>query len=455
MKTYSDYQDDVKSDIKECLNKMGCQPILFIGSGLSQRYIKAPTWNNLLDAMASKCPLIDKNVAYHRQSGKNSIEIGSIFSESYKEWAWSEGRNNFPDCFFSTDYKSDIFIKHFISEYLKEIMLEEWQEKLGDNLKNEIAFLKKIAPHAIITTNYDALLENIFVDYQSIIGQTILKTNMYSFGELFKIHGCISEPKSLVLHKQDYEEFSRKKKYLSAKLLTFFAEHPLLFIGYSANDPNIQAILSDIDEIISNDGASIDNIYMLEYDTTLTEKSYPTIEKIIPTDEHKNITIKSIKTREFDWVFEAFINSSLLSPINPKLLRALLARSYELVRCDVPRGRIEINYDTLQRVVDSDEELPTLLGMARIDDVSKFGMQYPFLISDIASKLEYKHWNPVKSLISKIKQNNGIDIQANDNKYHCQVKTGKAESSKVHKYSQNAIDLLQKVKDKLPYEVDI
>ena len=72
MRTYDNYKDDIKSDIKNCLDKMGCQPILFIGSGFSQRYIKSPTWDNLLDTIASKCPLINKNVDYYKQSNKSS-----------------------------------------------------------------------------------------------------------------------------------------------------------------------------------------------------------------------------------------------------------------------------------------------------------------------------------------------------------------------------------------------
>jgi hypothetical protein len=455
MKTYSRYQDDIKIDIKKCLDKMGCQPILFIGSGLSRRYINAPNWDNLLEVMASKCPLITKNVDYYKQSNKNSIEIGSIFSDFYKEWAWEGGRDQFPSEFFSQNYKSDIFIKYFISQYLKDITLYDWYEKLEDNLKSEVNFLRQIAPHAIITTNYDTLIEKVFTDYQTVIGQKILKTNMCSFGELFKIHGCVTEPDSLVFHEQDYDEFKKKKKYLSAKLLTFFAEHPLLFVGYSANDPNIKAILSDIDEIISNDGSSIDNIYMLEYDTNLNEKSYPVIEKIIPIDENKNVTVKTIKASEYGWVFESFINSSVLNPINPKLLRALLARSYDLVRCDIPRGKIEINYETLERMVDSDKELPTLLGMTRMEDPSKFNMVFLYSISEIANILNLGHWSNVQKLIDKIKEDKNVDIKSSDNEFHAQVKTGQAKTSKTHKYSQNAVELFKKVKSGFPYEIKI
>ena len=49
----------------------------------------------------------------------------------------------------------------------------------------------------------------------------------------------------------DYANFEQKKKYLSSKLLTYFAEHPLFFFGYSCSDPNIISIVSDIDEILA------------------------------------------------------------------------------------------------------------------------------------------------------------------------------------------------------------
>jgi len=61
-------------------------------------------------------------------------------------------------------------------------------------------------------------------------------------GEIFKIHGCITDPAGIVLTDDDYEDWNNKKKYLSAKLLTYFLEHPVLIIGYSAQDPNVLSI---------------------------------------------------------------------------------------------------------------------------------------------------------------------------------------------------------------------
>jgi hypothetical protein len=95
----------------------------------------------------------------------------------------------------------------------------------------EIELLRRIRPHSVITTNFDRFLEIAFPDLTPIVGQSILHGTQVLFGEIFKIHGCISDPNSLVFTKRDYDEFARKKQYLSAELLTYFSEHPLLFIG--------------------------------------------------------------------------------------------------------------------------------------------------------------------------------------------------------------------------------
>lgn len=256
---YSVYEADVTSDIKECLNEMGTQPVLFIGSGLSKRYFNAPNWVELLELLQQECPYIPHEVGYYLQDGMSLEEIGSVFTDYYRKWAW-DNRERFPDELFEASVPKSSYIKFMVASILNLITPEGVQSVQSEEYRSEIEFLQEIQPHAIITTNYDMFIENIFTDYQSIIGQKILKPDTMSIGEIFKIHGSSNEFMDLVFNKEDYDLFLKKKKYLSAKLLTFFAEHPLVFIRYSANDKNIQRILSDIDEIISSDGDLIPNI---------------------------------------------------------------------------------------------------------------------------------------------------------------------------------------------------
>ena len=448
---YSDYIHHVQDDVEACLDSMGCQPILFVGSGFSRRYINAPNWEELLICMAELCPKITKKYAYYSQTHKNEIDIGSKFIEPFKEWAW-EQMDLFPEQLFSTAYDSDIYLKYQVAQYIDNITPSNPISDLTES-EDELIALKTINPHAIITTNYDSLLQKIFNEYEPIVGQQILRYNTFSIGEIFKIHGCVSDPNSLILTRSDYDEFAKKKKYLSAKLLTFFAEHPLLFIGYSASDPNIRSILSDIDEILSENSELIPNIYLLEWDKDLSQNDYPPRDTLISLDEHRNIRVKCIVAKDFKWVFQAFANNKPLESIHPKTLRALLARTYDIVRCDIPRKLLEVDFETLEHAVSVDGALGKVYGITTVSDPSKVNAQFPYSLTQVAEKLGYRSWHPANELLVKVKEEKNIDIKSSDNQYHIAIKSG--ASVQTRKYSQNLIDLLLQVKNREEYQVAI
>lgn len=267
---YKQYQQEVRADVSETLRQTGCQPILFIGSGFSKRYSGSPGWEDLLRSLADNCAEIKKDFGYYKQKHASLPKIAGIFSDNYREWAWGDGRASYPDEYFKDGFSPDIFIKRSVADLLSNMQIDL---SSGASLQHkEITALRKINPHAIVTTNYDQLIEPIFSEYEVVIGQKILRQPYLSIGEIFKIHGCISDPISLVLTESDYESFEVDKKYLSAKLLTYFAEHPLLFIGYSANDPNIRSVLYDVDRMAKANFALMPNIYILEWDSEAEKK---------------------------------------------------------------------------------------------------------------------------------------------------------------------------------------
>lgn len=270
-------------------------------------------------------------------------------------------------------------------------------------------------------------------------------------GELFKIHGCTSRPDSLVFTQDDYDEFIRRKKYLSAKLLTFFSEHPLIFIGYSASDPNIQNILSDIDEALPEIGGIIPNVYVMEWKSKIDPADVPAREKLIAIGGNKGIRIKAIETTDFIWPFEALGSTNFNPKVSAKTLRALMARSYELVRTDIPRKTVDANFEMLEHSLANPVDFARLFGISTITDPSVISAKYPYTLTNLAKQVGFnKGWDGAQKLINKIKQDKGVDIKSSDNRYHCTIKYGAAP---IHKYSEDAVALLKLVRGSKDYEV--
>lgn len=451
---YKQYQDEVTADISEVLSNAECQPILFVGSGFTKRYTGGPNWEQLLAKLAEKCPLIDKEFAYYKQAhGGDLKRIGSAFSELYREWAWGDGKSSFPKEYFAAEAPGDIFIKHMIAEILKD--LGPVKGSYGSpQLDAEIKSLKNISAHAIITTNYDEVIEPLFPDYERIIGQQIMRKGYLSIGEIFKIHGCRSVPASIVINESDYKRFEEDQKYLSAKLLMYFIEHPLIFIGYRAEDPNIKSILYDVDRMVRAEFQLVPNIYILEWNDKLDEKSYPARDKVISVATDVNIRIKSISASSFEWVFNAFGQAGNLEKINTKLLRALMARSVELVRSDIPKKHVEIDFKQLEHAVESGEAFAKLFGVTAISNPSQVNIDYKYALTGVAQQLGYKTWHKADDLISILRSQSGFDMKATDNKYHIAIKLGHKSDQMSHRYTDAAVDLLGKVLNGMEYQID-
>ena len=451
-KEFDQYQERIRDDIATCMDTMEVQPILFIGSGLSRRYFLAPSWDGLLQQLAGQCPLIDKDYAYYKQKFHSPIDIGTAFADFFREWAWAEGKSEFPAELFAPSQPAEIYVKYKVAGLFETLLSSANAKSTEEAFKEELESLKKVRPHAIITTNYDRFLEQLFPDYSPVIGQKILKANYAQIGEILKIHGCSSEPASLVFARSDYEDFKAKKKYLSAKLLTFFAEHPLFFFGYSAEDPNICAILADIDEILSPDGQLIPNIYLVEWNQQAENlTSFPS-EKLIAIDAEHSVRVKNIISDRFQWVFDALGSNDALPSVSPKILRALMARTYSLVRHDIPKRTVEVDYDTLEHAVSSEQELAKLFGITTLDDPSAVNAMYPFSLTRVGQQLGYTSWHQANQLIDQIKSHTGVNIKAADNRYHIAILAG--NTMQAHKYSLAAVDLLRKVRDSQEYQLE-
>ncbi len=446
---YKQYQDEITADIAAVLKTAECQPILFVGSGFSRRYASGPSWEELLEQLAEACPLIKYEFAYYKQKFPSLAHIGSVFAEAYREWAWTTGREFFPSDYYSSKYPPEIFIKHAASEILGALKITKGKS----DLNGELAALSNMGPHAVVTTNYDKLLEPLFPNYEVIVGQQIFRKSFLVLGEIFKIHGTVADPLSMVLTEKDYAEFDTDKRYLSAKLLTYFAEHPLLFVCYRAGDQNIKNVLYDISRMFRPEMTLSPNIYILQWDETQDDVSYPPREQVLEVGEGVNVRVKSITTASFEWVFKAFGTNGSLSKVDLKALRSLMARTVNLIRSDIPAKNVEVNYDTLEHAIANGTSFANLFGVTTLNNAGAANANHPYTSQMLAKKLGYTHWTKTNELMKAVFQATGFDMKASDNVYHVRVKTGEKDSSGVRKYSDATIELLKKVEAGKDYEI--
>lgn len=259
----------------------------------------------------------------------------------------------------------------------------------------------------------------------------------------------------MVLTREDYDAFNRDKKYLSAKLLTYFAEHPLLFIGYSASDQNIKNILYDMSRMFAPTSPLMPNIYILQWDKTITAISTPAKEHVLDVGDDLTVRIKNISANDFGWVYEAFSVGGTMEKVNLKALRALANRMHNLIRTDIPTKNVQVNYEALEHAISNEEAFGKLFGVTNIGDPTAANAQHPYTATQLAEQVGSagSHWNLVNKLIEKVKMETGLDIKSFDNIYHIEIKTGKAAGSRTRKYSDAAVALLKQVQSGQAYEI--
>jgi hypothetical protein len=440
---YAQYQEDIKADIAATLKLCQCQPILFIGSGFSLRYSNGPNWEALLTKAAEACPAIENDFAYYKQKYSGDLpKIGSVFADLYFEWAWTKsGKKQFPPELFTAETPRDSYLKHVVAGLLEDLTTKGATK----TIQAELAALKKLGPHAVITTNYDTLLEPLFPQYEVVVGQSVFRQSALVVGEIFKIHGSITDPGSVVLTAEDYEVFNRTKRYLSAKLLTYFAEHPLLFIGYSATDENIRNVLHDMSRMFTPTTALIPNIYVLQWDKDINEASEPQRERVLEVGDDINVRIKNIVANDFTWVYEAFGANGVMEKVDLKALRSLANRMHKLIRTDIPSKNVQVNYEALEHAISNQGTFANLFGVTGLGDPGAANANHPYTSTTLAEQVGVDHWYHTNELIKRIKQDTGFDMQSFDNLYHVAIKTGQAAGSRTRKYSDAAVDLLKKV----------
>lgn len=198
-------------------------------------------------------------------------------------------------------------MKIFISE-----LVDLHQINDDDKYATEMELFAKASRNigSVITTNYDRFIETL-IGFNPIIGNDILLSNPY--GSVYKIHGCVSHPESIVISDSDYERFKINNHLIRAQLISLFIHNPIIFIGYSISDENIREILKTIFSYIPKDSDLADkvrkNFLLIERDAD--NNSLEVLEHDVVIENIGNIKINKIKTDNFQGIFEGLINLKL------------------------------------------------------------------------------------------------------------------------------------------------
>ncbi|HDX9610335.1 hypothetical protein COE95_14275 [Bacillus toyonensis] len=191
--------------------------VVFVGAGVSVNS-KLPTWYDLVSELAEEMGM---NVG-------NSVDSFMQIPQYY-------------------------FNERGEKEYLEKIEGILNRKTYKPNIIHEQII--DLNPKHIITTNYDDLLEQSFKLYNKSYHVVSDNSDLpYASQDqmLIKMHGCLKK-KNIVLKEDDYLSYSSNFKLIETYIKSLFSTHIILFIGYSAEDPNFKLIFQWVKDILNKD----------------------------------------------------------------------------------------------------------------------------------------------------------------------------------------------------------
>ena len=226
----------------------------------------------------------------------------------------------------------------------------------------------------------------------------------------------------MVLTQDDYDRFEKKRRYISAKMMTYFAEYPVFIVGDGLNDANVTAIITDLGEAMRDKGGMLGNVYYIEWVPDVLSETALKEEHVVPASLGVDpLRVRTIVTTEFDWIFNVLADCAPPIKVNPKVLRHLASKVVEIVRTDAPKMTVELNYERIEGLTKNTGDLALLLG---IGDGRNPNETHPYILSQVANLLGFSYWYKADVLLKEASAQLGKDIKKSDNNYHLAIKSG-------------------------------
>jgi hypothetical protein len=333
-----DFKGTIPPELIQSIKNNRC--ILFIGSGLSAKVQRSnnkslPLWGAFLSELLSWAK--SKNAIFW--NGSEEIE------EIIKKGNYLLAAQELQECISLGEF----------SEFLNSVFRDRKVIPSKTHLN-----IFKTPFRAILTTNYDTLIEGAFaLTHEGQVPVKFIQEDLKTISSplrseeffLFKIHGDIDRPESIILGSRSYNQLLfRTPEYLHF-LETLFTTHTVLFVGFSGNDIDLDFVIDRLSTIYSR---TLNKHYILlpKSKYNLTEKRrllldrrlevveyeedpkhiqvdyfFDTLDKIInhgPTKE----TIQEVKTSLNPLADILILSSKLFNSKHEKLVTDVIRKSF-------------------------------------------------------------------------------------------------------------------------------
>ena len=212
----------------------------FIGAGVSRQAGDAfPSWWQLLDGLKARAyerGLLDK---------EEFDEVGELLNRGQFLMAAEILRSVFP-----TDEYHSILDEQFNPYNVKPAAVH--------------SAIFKLKPPLVLTTNYDRLLEDAYANdygrapkvltYRDVgVAQRHMQSGRpQDRPVVFKIHGTIDEPDSIVLSERDYRDLIYRQPGYRLFLSAIFLTQTVLMLGFSFSDREVMLMLEIVRESLKH-----------------------------------------------------------------------------------------------------------------------------------------------------------------------------------------------------------
>lgn len=343
-------------DVKTFISKFDNHPILFLGAGISKRYCgQSLTWDELLHEI-SNIVYGDDNAYYTLcfEYNSDNLLVAEQLEKDFNEL-----------CLYKKASELIATREQFYAAMKVGIKQSPFKIYIADKFKTyninsdkivEIGMMKQALENvcSIISTNYDGFIEKE-LGFKSLVGNDILLSN--PFGSVYKIHGCYSQPQSLIITKTDYKQFDIQYELIRSELVSMFIHHPIIFIGYGFRDENIQKIVNTIFKYVSPNSKQAEQIrdrfLVVEYKEGVQDTI---VEDYVVTCDKLEIRLNKVSTDNFIKIYQSIKSLKLKMSVND-------VRRIQILMQQAIEGQRIVTFDPNSDIQEQDTEGIISIGM--------------------------------------------------------------------------------------------